>query len=101
MRCLVQLSQSTGGLHVSNFEVVAQVAISEFIEVLQIAELLLKAFSAGVVFARLAIKIELPVAKTLSNGFGFAIVCKHRDFTHGDVVLWVKAERVHHNGVVL
>ncbi len=76
-------------------------AIREFIEVLQIAELLLKAFSVGVVFARLAIKIESPVAKTLSNGFGFAIVCKYRDFTHGDVVLWVKAERVHHNGVVL
>lgn len=95
LRGLVQLRQAAGGLHVGDFEVVAQVAVGVFVVVAigQLTQLLAKAFAAGVVFTGLAIAVAAPVAKTLGNNFKLVVFGKHcAAFAHGDVVRGVKAQ---------
>jgi len=95
LRRFVQLRQATGGLHVGDFEVVAQVAVGVLVVIAfrQIAQLLAKALAAGVVLARLAVAVAAPVTKALGNRLEFLVVGKHgAAFPHGDVVGRVKAQ---------
>jgi hypothetical protein len=94
--CLFELGQATGGLHVANLEVVAQMAIGVFVVVAegQLAQLLAEAFVAGIVLAGLAVAITSPVSEALGNGLELFVIGKYRTaLAHGDVVRRVKAQR--------
>ncbi len=95
-RRLVQLSKTAGGLHVSDLEVVPQMAVGVLVVVAlgQVAEFPAEAFTAGVVSARRAEAVPPPVTKTLRNRLEFVAVGEDGTaFAHGDVVSRVEAQR--------
>ena len=85
----IHLRQRTGRLHIGDLEVVAQVRVGIFVVIAerQGAQLLSKAFAAGVVTARPTVAITAPIAERLDDGAQVFILGKdHAAFTHGDVV---------------
>ena len=70
------------------------IGIFVVVTIRQVAQLVAKALTAGVVFAGLAIAVAAPVAEALSNGFQFAVVGEHRTtFAHGNVMCRIEAQR--------
>ena len=64
---LVELGEPDRGLHVGDLQVVADVRVDVLVVVAarQLAELLVEALAAGVLFARLAPAVAAPVAERL------------------------------------
>ena len=58
-------------MHVGNFQVVAKMAVGVLMVIAfgQLAKLLAKAFTTGVIFAGGAVAVAAPVSKALSNSF--------------------------------
>ena len=91
----IHLCQGAGGLHVGDFQVVAQVSIGVFVIVAlwQIAQLPTKSFAAGVVFSGRTVTVATPVPEALGDLAQFVVVRKDSPtFAHGDVMGRVKTE---------
>ena len=73
---LLELRETTGGLHVADLQIVADMAIGVFVIIAmrQVAELPVEPFVTGVVLAWKAITVTSPIPETFGDGLEFIVV---------------------------